>query len=280
MKRFGAVVAACLALSACSLNDKARGIGESVVAGATGSLSRSALQSPQRDSLKATMDSIASYAGQAIAGFLRPQIDTAIDGVLVNAKSSVREMQDTLAMNVGGSLNRALQELLRANLAVVNAGVDRTIQSVLDSTQYRLRYGIQPIVETTVGNAIDAATDRLAGSLEGALLAAMMGAADSIARKATTAAGKAADKSVQESTLLANVKRFWPFALLGLLAAVVGVLLYQRHKREQMLSAIASVVQKQGNDQLKEAIKMTATVRRIEPQLNKWLAERGYLVER
>ncbi len=196
------------------------------------------------DSLQPRMDSAAASLEEGLATFIRTGLDSALDQLLAHRTGQVR-----------ASVSAAVPEWIGALGANTRAKLAPAIGEVADSAGTRLV------------RAVDAG---LQGRLRPTLLALVQEVAESV----RVSSGRTTTPILKRVSGI-----FW---LIGgmVLAIVVGVVIvaWLRYRRtQQSLDAVATAVNKQGSDDLKRAIKIEATNRRVEPWLNVYLRKRDLL---
>ena len=210
----------------------------------------------------------------------RFQLDTASALLVERGNQAIGGYGAQLEQTVRGPLSDALQELVRANVRA--AGEQGRAQATLLTGQLSADLGaLTPRLDSAVthaaANATAAVTKQLAQDLRGELRTSLVAAAGDIADKAAARAVRSVDQGARRSPLVKwGIGIGVALAVAALGAVAVRVYRELRH-RQAALDAVAQVIRESQDPRLKEAVKERATQMNVEPWLNSYLKQRGYL---
>lgn len=253
---------------------------------------------PTRDSARALIDSLGSYARFAYDRHAAPLLDSTASRLILTGRAAVdstsralfalgEERLSALETHfddvLRNSLSDALQELVRENIRA--AGTEARGQGRLFARDFaaELDSAFAPRVQTLVAVAVAAATDsaaaRFASRLGADLRDGLVAIADTVARVGARAAVQAADEAATTGTIARNIRIGLIVALILALAGVTIWLIRDRHRIREALDIVTGTVHDLSDTELTARIRSRAQARSLEPWLNKYLRERGFMVE-
>ena len=274
-----------------------RSVGGALADGATTQL-QSRIAGSGRQQTQQMVDSLMGYAARAYRKQAAPEIEGTVQTVLHRAESAADSTSARLFARGGtalgdlnsqadaairGSLNQALQQLIRDNLRAAGtegaADVDR-LSAALAANMAVLLPRLDSAAARTTANATTAATEQLALQLNTTLKDALVNATRDIARTAAQTALEQADESSRGSWIV-RVGIWLGVGLIVALLALAAAWFFRQHKRTRAaLDVVTQAVRDTGDARLAEEIKARATSRDVEPFLHDFLQERGYLAPR
>jgi hypothetical protein len=272
----------------------ARGVSQ----GALGGVHDYFTSPPTRDSARALIDSLGSYARFAYDRHAAPLLDSTASRLILTgraaADSTSRALfalgEERLAVLethfddvLRNSLSDAIQELVRENIRA--AGLEARGQGRLFARDFaaELDSAFAPRVQTLVAVAVAAATDsaaaRFASRLGADLRDGLIAVADTVARVGARAAVEAADRAATQGTVARNIRIGLIVAgFIGLIVFVIWLIRDRRRIREA-LDIVTGSVHDISDTALSAQIRSRARARSLEPWLNRYLRERGFIVE-
>lgn len=274
-----------------------RAAGGALADGATTKL-QDRLAGSGRQQTQQTVDSLVRFAALAYRKQAAPEIEGTVQNVLHRAESAadstttrllargntaVGDLNDSADAALRGSLNQALQQLVRDNLRTAgNAGsadVDLLSQRLGANLNILLPH-LDSAATQASANVTNAAAEQLALRLNTTLRDALVSATREIAKTAARSAIMEAD-SVGSQTKLAKTATWIGAGIAAVLVAMAIAWFVRLHQRTRAaLDVVTQTVRDSADPRLKEAIKARATSREVEPWLHDFLQQRGYLADR
>jgi len=251
-----------------------------------------------RQQTQQTVDSLVRFAALAYRTQAAPEIEGTVQTVLHRAESAVDSTSTRLLARGGtavgdlndgaeaalrGSLNQALQQLVRDNLrAAGNAGsadVDQLSRALGANLSILLPH-LDSAATQASANVTSAAAEQLALQLNTTLREALVNATRDIAKTAARSAIEEADKAGSETTF-AKTAMWVGGGIAAVLVAMAIAWFIRLHRRTRAaLDVVTQTVRDSADPRLKEEIKARATSREVEPWLHDFLQQRGYLADR
>ena len=196
------------------------------------------------DSLQPRLDSAAASLENGLASFIRHGLDSALDQLLAHRTGQVR-----------ASVTAAVPDWIGALGANTRAKLAPAIGAVADSAG------------THLVRAVDA-------GLQGRLRPTLMALVREVAESVRVSAGRTTTPILKR---VSGIVWLIGGMVLTVMVGVVIVAWLRYHRTRQSLDAVATAVNEQGSDDLKRAIQIQATNRRVEPWLNAYLRKRDLL---
>jgi len=262
-----AVVAAALAASACIAGELKRAGG--------GVLDTLHARRALVGSVAATAtESALAGVSRGLRDSLQPRIDTTLAGLLRRLRSQLDTMTDSLegglTAYIRGSLDSATDQLVAHRSSQLAAAFPSWLAAASSAARTKLAPAMGLVADSAGTRLVRAVDVGLQGRLRPTLLALVREVAESV----RVSAGRTT------TPLLKRVSGIvWIIG--GIVVAVVAgvvVVAWLRYRRsQQSLEAVASVVRRQGSEDLKDAIKAEATARKVEPWLHDYLSRRNLL---
>jgi hypothetical protein len=274
-----------------------RAAGGALADGATTKL-QDRLAGSGRQQTQQTVDSLVRFAALAYRNQAAPEIEGTVQNVLHRAESAVDststrllargntavgDLNDGAEAALRGSLNQALQQLVRDNLRTAgNAGsadVDQ-LSRALGANLAILLPHLDSAASQASANVTNAAAEQLALRLNTTLREALVNATRDIAKTAAQTAIREADKAGSQTTFAKTATWIGGGFVVALLALALAWFIRLHQRTRAALDVVTQTVRDAADPRLKDEIKARATSRDVEPWLNDFLQQRGYLGSR
>jgi len=263
---------ALVPLAGCgALQTQARGLGGSLVSGATGNLDSDST----RERIHRVSDASLASVASAYQSRLFPVLDTTFLRLSAGAHNFLHGTQDSLTLAIRGPISASFQALLRDNLRTAGQESRAQLALTMAGLDQELQARIVPVLVGAVGASVDTALARAAAGES--KLRPMV---DSI----VTSAVRAGVKTGIETARDAGEPIWRKFvlggaAVLATLLALVGWWLWrERKQRGEALAAIAEAINhhvESGDGEIKKRIKARAQARQVEGYLLSFLEKEG-----
>lgn len=219
-------------------------------------------------------ESAVTGASRGLRDSLQPRLDSALTALLHRLRAQLDTMTDTLegglAAYIRGGLDSALGQFVANRSRQIHAAVPDWIGAASTSARHKLAPAMGEVADSAGTRLVRTVNAGLQGSLRPTLLSLVQEVAESV----RVSAGRTTTPLFKRLSGL-----FWGVGgmLVAVLATVVYVAWLRYRRSQQSLEAVATAVRQQGTDDLKRAIKVEATNRRVEPWLHDYLNQRNLL---
>ncbi len=221
----------------------------------------------RRGEVGAVAATVAESATTGVARGLRDSLQPRIDSVAAS-------LEGGLATYIRNGLDSALDQLLAHRTGQVRASVTAAVPEWISILGANTRTKLAP----AIGEAADSAGTRFVRAvdvgLQGRLRPTLVALVQEVAESVRVSAGRTTTPILKRVSGIV-----WLVAgmVVAIVAGVVIVAWLRYRRTQQSLDAVATAVNKQGGEDLKRAIKLEATNRRVEPWLHSYLRKRDLL---
>jgi hypothetical protein len=250
-----------------------KGVGDGAVIGARDQLATEST----RVVLHQVTDTAIGYVNAALQRSVVPTLNSTTSGILADARTTVRGVEDTLAIAIEGRLSESLQRLVAANLASAGTGTRNQVHELMHQVSLDLTAEISPAIDRTVQSAgqklASAVSERFADEWERRLSAQV----ESTAARAAKAAAAAGGKEVGSQPVWKTVVGLVIGIIVAILALAAAWIWRQKRRSQQALSAVTQAINSTGTPELKAEVKRRAMDGKVEGWLHDFLEKQGHL---